>query len=79
MSAQDKVVAVLLDDMAIKPMLQYNPQCDRFYGFPNSGHRDDFENNDPKILATEAVTIMITNLHHGKRFKQVIMIFLFPF
>nr|XP_029710180.1 uncharacterized protein LOC115256080 [Aedes albopictus]XP_029735449.1 uncharacterized protein LOC115270282 [Aedes albopictus] len=79
MSAEDKVVAILIDGMTINPMLHYNAKSDRFYGFPSAGRQICVdEANDPEVLATEAVTIMIKSIHRNghKQFKQVIGYFL---
>lgn len=80
MSAEDKVVAILIDGMTINPMLHYNAKSDRFYGFPSAGRQICVdEANDPEVLATEAVTIMIKSIHRNghKQFKQVIFKYIF--
>lgn len=88
LSKKDRVVSICLDGMSVKPELSYNAKRDIFVGFPDYGKPTKFENNNPLVLATEAVAIMISGItsfdkHHmdalddskklNKRFKQVIL------
>lgn len=74
MSRQEKVVAILIDGMAIKPFIDYHAMSDRIYGFTDDGIPKEDEQNSTERLATEAVVIMIRGLH--SKFKQVIGYFL---
>lgn len=73
MSAKEKVVAILVDGMAIKPSITYHPNSDVIHGFPD-GQTADFENNNPNHLANEAIVIMVRSLY--TKFKQVLGYFL---
>lgn len=69
MSEIEKVVAVLIDGMALKSMLTYHAKTDRFTGFPDDGEDKDDEKNDPAVLANEGIAIMARSIHGS--YKQV--------
>lgn len=69
MSPREKVVAVLIDGMAIRPDTNYHSKTDTFTGFPDDGSNPSFEDNDPDKLATEAVTVMARSIFSS--YKQV--------
>lgn len=60
MSTQDKVVALLLDGLALRPSITYNAKSDNFFGFCD---------DETEELATEAIVIMVKSIHGN--FKQV--------
>lgn len=57
----EKAVVVSIDGMTIKAELTYNAKIDTFGGFP-TGRKRKIEKNDPMILATEAVVVMISGI-----------------
>lgn len=57
----EKAVVVSIDGMTIKAELTYNAKTDTFGGFP-TGRKRKIEKNDPMILATEAVVVMISGI-----------------
>lgn len=69
MPNKSKVVAILIDGMAIKPYLDYHAMSDRIHGFPDDGTAKFYEDNKTDSLATEAVVIMIRSLR--SKYKQV--------
>lgn len=72
MGEKEKVVSIMIDGMALKPMIDYHARSDKFHGLPTvDTSRDQLrENNDPLALATESVTVMIRSL--STNYKQVI-------
>lgn len=58
-SKREKAVLIAIDGMSIKAELTYNARTDTFMGFPSDGKLKRIEKNNPKILATEAVAIMV--------------------
>ncbi|XP_058832571.1 uncharacterized protein LOC131693882 [Topomyia yanbarensis] len=87
-SKKERAVTICIDGMSIKQELVYNAKTDTFFGFPSDGTKRKIERNKPRVLATEAVVIMISGMcaleqdrlqlnkqHKGSRsgrFKQVI-------
>lgn len=71
MGEKEKVVSIMIDGMALKPMIDYHARSDKFHGLPTvDTSRDQLrENNDPLALATESVTVMIRSL--STNYKQV--------
>lgn len=67
MTEQEKTVAVLIDGMAIKAMVDYHAKSDKFHGFPCDG--EILNDNEQLSVATEAITIMVSSIHAN--FKQV--------
>lgn len=63
MSIQDKVVALIIDGMTLRPSITYNAKSDTFYGFCE---------DETEELATEAITIMMKSIHGN--FKQVSLV-----
>lgn len=57
----EKAVVVSIDGMTIKAELTYNAKIATFGGFP-TGRKRKIEKNDPMILATEAVVVMISGI-----------------
>lgn len=69
MTAKERVVAILIDGMAIKPSITYHAQSDIMYGFPTA-LKEGFENNNIDILANEAVVFMVRSIY--TKFKQIL-------
>lgn len=68
-SEQDRMVILAIDGMKLKPTLNYMAKSDEFYGFPDDGSDKKIERNNPRHLATEAVTVMVKGIFNN--FKQV--------
>ncbi|XP_062560460.1 uncharacterized protein LOC134224843 isoform X2 [Armigeres subalbatus] len=62
MAEPEKAVAILIDGMAIKGMIDYHAKSDRFHGFPDDGAPKHISGDDELKLATEAVTIMVRSV-----------------
>lgn len=85
---KEKAVTICIDGMSIRPELTYNAKKDTFVGFPDNGKIKKYENNNPLVLATEAVVLMVSGIttltmdhpdgckskSRNKRFKQVTQI-----
>lgn len=76
---KEKAVVICIDGMSLKQELTYNVKTDTFIGFPDDGVKRKIEKNNPLVLASEAVAVMISglteiesvsNMAH-RRFKQV--------
>lgn len=74
MSTKDKVVAILLDGMAIKPGISYQYSSDTLHGFADDGQKNEDENNDLNNPANEAIMLMVRSM--TSNYKQVIGHFL---
>ncbi|XP_062700601.1 uncharacterized protein LOC134284962 [Aedes albopictus] len=70
-SKKEKVVAISIDGMSVKPELTCSAKADMFYGFTDFGKDRKFEKNKTTELATEAVCVMVSGIY--RNFKQVIM------
>lgn len=68
LSEQERTVTILIDGMNIKPNIDYQPNSDRFFGWP-----DDDKKAENLKLAKEAITIMIRSTTSS--FKQVLLIY----
>lgn len=68
-SDKERVVVLAIDGMKVKPGLTYIAKSDQFHGFPDDGFDRRIEQNNPRYLATEAVTVMVRGVF--TKFKQV--------
>lgn len=61
-SKKERVVLLAIDGMAIRAELTYNAKTDTFHGFPDDGIKRRVEKNNPDILATEAISIVMSSV-----------------
>lgn len=61
-SRKERAVSICIDGMALKAELVYNAKSDKFIGFPDDGVSRRIEKNNPLVLATEAVTVMVSGM-----------------
>ncbi|XP_055527252.1 uncharacterized protein LOC129719861 [Wyeomyia smithii] len=71
---RDKLIVLLIDGMALKPTIGYHAKSDYFYGLPNNGVFNVYEDNDIANSANEAITIMAKGV--GTKYKQTFGYFL---
>lgn len=79
LNTNEKVVTICIDGMSLKQELTYNAKTDMFIGFPDDGIKRKIERNNPLVLASEAVAVVVSGLTeidsvskmNHRRFKQV--------